>query len=960
MPTMVTIRRLFVVVVLFGVVSFAAAGGAGEVATSTIRLESAPLRAFNPERDAASITVGPVDLGSGAVPVAWRADIFDGGGTPVWTAGDRESERVGRVGTLLGRDKPRVDVPTTMLWEGRYRGAEAISGNAPSDGEVVPDGAYYWQLTVYGDGGEVARTAPVPITVDRTPPRGRVATGASRIISPNDDGVQESTPIALETSPETSWRAQIADETGAPVRELAAVSDGALPASLSWDGRDADGTPVPDGRYTVRLVGRDAAGNEAMIVGTDAITVSVAAPALTLVAEAALISPNGDGRLDTTDVAIVADASDVPPVSWEIAVRRNGRTIARDGAVGAPPATWTFDGRFGDGTAIPDGPVTLVASLQTANGVTVASPPATVTIDTTPPRGTVGISTEPEGNAAATVFGAGIRERVSVVLDLDDDATWRWALSRDGESIAEGPIEQLVAGLAPARVGALAAEEVRLRWRPGEPGLYELSVRGEDGAGNRAALRPVRARFDPRTPTAAIDQSVAIFSPRGTGPMAVVFDLAVEAPEMVEELTVAVHDTNGRVVAARSVPRALTGWSWDGRIHGGATAPDGEYRVTLDVAWQNGHRAQAIGGEPILLDATAPEVTRLRAPWRRFSPDGDGERDVITIDQAVAGDERWVGTITTEDRQLIRTWEWTTGVGPVTWDGRDDRGQIVADGIYRYTLRATDVAGNVGTASIDVEIDTVAPPVSQTPPAISVSAGPRPFSPDGDGIADRATITIGVEAESPATRWRVEVAEPEGGVVRAWSGPGAPPASIAWNGVTAAGDLVESAVDYRVAVTVWDANGNEGRGATTLPTDILVLRDGDRLRIRVASILFAPNTADLFRGSSDQIDRNLATLRRLAQILNRYPDRVVSVEGHAAHVVTWSAAAMEREHRTELLPLSAGRADEVAKALIILGVDAGRLRTAGFGGAVPVVPHEVAEGRWRNRRVEFVLEAPSL
>jgi hypothetical protein len=83
--------------------------------------------------------------------------------------------------------------------------------------------------------------------------------------------------------------------------------------------------------------------------------------------------------------------------------------------------------------------------------------------------------------------------------------------------------------------------------------------------------------------------------------------------------------------------------------------------------------------------------------------------------------------------------------GPVQfgWRGRDDRGQVVRDGLYRLKIELTDVHRAV-TIPTPIRVDTHAPRV------VLVSATPRTFSPDGDGRADRVRFRYrSNEAASP-------------------------------------------------------------------------------------------------------------------------------------------------------------------------------------------------------------------
>ena len=65
----------------------------------------------------------------------------------------------------------------------------------------------------------------------------------------------------------------------------------------------------------------------------------------------------------------------------------------------------------------------------------------------------------------------------------------------------------------------------------------------------------------------------------------------------------------------------------------------------------------------------------------------------------------------------------TTGTGnladwPFVWDGKDDAGAVVADGYYKYVIRATNGANLVATSTPEriVNIDITAPTSILTDP----------------------------------------------------------------------------------------------------------------------------------------------------------------------------------------------------------------------------------------------------
>jgi len=85
-------------------------------------------------------------------------------------------------------------------------------------------------------------------------------------------------------------------------------------------------------------------------------------------------------------------------------------------------------------------------------------------------------------------------------------------------------------------------------------------------------------------------------------------------------------------------------------------------------------------------------------------------------------------------------------------------------------------------------------------------------------------------------------------------------------------------------------------------------------------------------------------LAQAAAYLADNPDRNALIEGHTD--TTGDA-------RYNVM-LSQARADAVSRALLANGVDARRIKAAGFGETRPVSSNGSLEGRQRNRRVEIV------
>ncbi|GAB2960340.1 hypothetical protein GCM10027048_30010 [Hymenobacter coalescens] len=120
-----------------------------------------------------------------------------------------------------------------------------------------------------------------------------------------------------------------------------------------------------------------------------------------------------------------------------------------------------------------------------------------------------------------------------------------------------------------------------------------------------------------------------------------------------------------------------------------------------------------------------------------------------------------------------------------------------------------------------------------------------------------------------------------------------------------------------------------------------VERVGEGIKITFdAGILFDTNKSDLRAASQTEI-------QKMAEVLKKYPDTNVLVEGHTDN--TGSDAINQ--------PLSERRAQAVANYTVQQGVESGRITTKGYGSTQPVADNTTAEGKQANRRVEIAIYA---
>jgi flagellar hook assembly protein FlgD len=202
----------------------------------------------------------------------------------------------------------------------------------------------------------------------------------------------------------------------------------------------------------------------------------------------------------------------------------------------------------------------------------------------------------------------------------------------------------------------------------------------------------------------------------------------------------------------------------------------------------------------ITVDTIPPTISASSVSPALFSPTGDGTLDSVALSLTTAGGAtRWRMAIARLSGGVpgatIRTIDGAGPTAKTAWNGRGEDGDVVADGAYRITLAAYDAAGNRVARSADVVVDTRRPVV---PVTASTSV-----SPNGDGVADKATIRWTSDESASGTVSLLRGTS----VLRRWTVSGSTGSTIIWDGRTTSGASVSDGA-VRIRVAVRDRAGN--------------------------------------------------------------------------------------------------------------------------------------------------------
>ena len=202
---------------------------------------------------------------------------------------------------------------------------------------------------------------------DSTPPIVRAIDVGVGTFSPNGDGQGDTIPVAARFTETVNWTAQIRNAGGTQLWQQSGT--GSI-FQTQWSGL-VNGTPVPDGTYTLTVSAVDLWDN-GPATSTQAIVVDTVAPILDSltpgVDPTAWFSPNGDGWRDT--IGWTGDNSESGNLL--VKVRDAKDTVVRSFSLanGTVPADFTWDGRTNAGAYAPDGFYTVsVAPVDLAGNI---------------------------------------------------------------------------------------------------------------------------------------------------------------------------------------------------------------------------------------------------------------------------------------------------------------------------------------------------------------------------------------------------------------------------------------------------------------------------------------------------------------------------------------------------------------------------------------------------------------
>lgn len=282
------------------------------------------------------------------------------------------------------------------------------------------------------------------------------------------------------------------------------------------------------------------------------------------------------------------------------------------------------------------------------------------------------------------------------------------------------------------------------------------------------------------------------------------------------------------------------------------------------------------------------------------------------------------------------------------WDAKASDGTVVEDGEYEYKVSIQYYNGVATSANGRIVVDSIPPQLTD----FNVSSeliNPKETN------AQNSMLKVTQSTDSSDAEWSVEIknifeqsmySEDQGALLK----------NIEWTGKDAENNFVPDG-DYIYLLTGRDLAGNMVERSVPFIVDTGSYNSGKSIGIDddMPMIFFPAFSRDLFSYDKNELlYENLLNIRSVARLLRGYPDYKLTIKGHAAALLKGTNRE-SREQTEVLIPLSKERADQIKRAILILGIEEERIIVVAVGGKTPFVTEPTKDDIWKNRRVEFLI-----
>ena len=874
--------------------------------------------------------------------------------------GSVEDEWVGKFRSADGT------VVRTVKWVNAEPAEFQWKGTDDQDAQVF-DGVYSYEISATDRAGNTSLPASITnIIYSAEKPATNLYVKGSRYFSPNTDS--KTSNVALDLTipvPEeksgnklVEWAVTVKDKAGKAVRTYNQTNSGDIPpSSIIFDGKDDSGKQLKDGEYQAVVTAKYLNGYEPDPISSPVLVLDTDKPAAQIVASEKVFGAGAKDSVKFSIMPVPSSGSTVP--SWKGEIQSSDGKVVNSYDFGEyPPEEVVWNGISSDGIIAEKGQYRFVLSgTDLAGNTGVSQTTELVTFDTTEAQLLLAVSDtafSPNGNKVKDTITftpvTATKDVVSYDFTIKNKAGKAVYTVKESKKL---PVNFVWDGKDDSKI--LCSD-----------GMYfaQLSVLAANGSTASASTQ--NFELDTLAPNLTAETPWSFFAPSGNGAQK---NIPVTIKECsAEKLWVAeVRDAKDKAVKKFSWNGSKESFAWDGTDESGNLAANGKYNIVI-FSTDDAGNSFSTELKGITLDNRETKAY-ITAEYEGISPNNDGYLDTqkFEIRTSVADNiKSWNFDVRKEDGTSVYALSEKDSANlpaAINWNGAGKDG-LACEGTFTGTLEVVYNNGNKVSAVSSPFICTA------TAPKLTVKTAPEYFSPDNDGVDDDLYIKLAGSTKAKIKNWSFVIKDPKGKDFWKTSGKSQITERIIWDGlsnlqkdVNGNAERVQSAMDYPYEFTVTDNLGMTSTVKGVIPVDVLVIRDGNLLKMAVPSIIFESDAANFQTANAkldaDKVSNNIKVLNRIADILKKFKDYKVTIVGHANKITDnpeeetvdnlaqWGRASM---------PLSKERADAIKVYLTKRGVNATALSTEGMGGTKPVVNPKDKDNNWKNRRVEFILQ----
>ncbi|MCL2025884.1 MAG: OmpA family protein [Leptospirales bacterium] len=274
------------------------------------------------------------------------------------------------------------------------------------------------------------------------------------------------------------------------------------------------------------------------------------------------------------------------------------------------------------------------------------------------------------------------------------------------------------------------------------------------------------------------------------------------------------------------VPKSIV---WDGADSKGETVKDGKYIYIFAAVDERGNEDSKTGA--VVVDNTSPDIV-LAVDDLLFSPNDDGNKDTLIIKQNIVSEpgDKWEAVFVNSDGKPVKKYMWDGNAVPrqLEWDGKDDDGNELPEGLYRYSIRGSDLAGNKAFAEVgeitltrqyqiaDIRLEKA---------YISYKKNPE------------VRFYPSVSEQTGLMNYKVSVLNSSKKPVYETGGEGSLPKAVSWNGLASDGKELRDGLYYVRLRTVF----NSGNTPDSFDRRLVIDSTPPRVKISHEPKLFSPD-----------------------------------------------------------------------------------------------------------------------